>query len=104
MLFRSVGRCSDYILRDHPRVLNLFITANHQDRISRLQTRHTINEEQAQTMIEKIDKKRADYYNYYTYKSWGSANSYHLCINSSVLGIDKTVDMLELFVRQTFAL
>ena len=99
-----VGRCSDYILRDHPRVLNLFITANHQDRISRLQTRHTINEEQAQTMIEKIDKKRADYYNYYTYKSWGSANSYHLCINSSVLGIDKTVDMLELFVRQTFAL
>lgn len=99
-----VGRCSDYILRDHPRILNIFITACHQDRIKRLQDRHTINEEQAEAMIEKIDKKRADYYNYYTYKSWGTASSYHLCINSSVLGIDQTVDMLEQFVRKTFSL
>ena len=99
-----VGRCSDYILRDHPRILNIFITACHKDRIKSLQDRHAINEEQAEAMIEKIDKKRADYYNYYTYKSWGTASSYHLCINSSVLGIDQTVDMLEQFVRKTFSL
>ena len=70
-----VGRCSDYILRNHPRLINIFITANHQDRMERLQTRHQINAEQAEAMIEKIDKKRANYYNYYTYKSWGQASS-----------------------------
>ncbi len=89
-----VGRCSDYILRNHPHKLDIFITADEQDRVQRIKLRQGVSDEQAIEIMEKIDKKRAEYYNYYTYKSWGVAASYHLCINSSVLGIDATVDYL----------
>ncbi len=99
-----VGRCSDYILRDHPKKINIFITANHEDRIQRLQARHSITAEQAEALIEKTDKKRSDYYNYYTYKTWGMASTYDLCINSSLLGIDGTMDFIENFIRSKFSL
>lgn len=90
-----VGRCSDYILRDHPRKIDVFITANPQDRVQRLQQLHSISKEQAEAMIEKSDKKRSEYYNYYSYKLWGVASSYDLCLNSSLLGIEGTVDLIE---------
>ena len=99
-----VGRCSDYILRDHPKKINIFITANHDERIKRLQSRHSITAEQAETMMEKTDKKRSDYYNYYTYKTWGMASSYDLCINTSQLGVEGTMDLIEDFIRRRFAL
>ena len=99
-----VGRCSDYILREHPKKINIFITANLDDRIKRLQSRHSITAEQAEALIEKTDKKRSDYYNYYTYKTWGMASSYDLCINSSQLGLEGTMDLIEDFIRRRFAL
>jgi hypothetical protein len=52
-------------------------------------------------MMEKCDRKRSTYYNYYSYKTWGAAASYNLCIDSSLLGIDGTVDFIEEFVRKT---
>ena len=51
-------------------------------------------------MMNKADKKRAEYYNYYSYKKWGAAETYHLCIDSSVLGIDGTVGFIEEFVKE----
>jgi len=51
-------------------------------------------------VIEKMDKKRSEYYNYFSNKTWGVAESYHLCINSSVLGIDGTVDFISEFIKQ----
>ena len=95
-----VGRCADYILRDHPRCVNVFISASPEDRIARLCRIHCINEEVAEAMIEKADKKRSEYYNYYSYKTWGAAATYHLCIDSSVLGIDETVEFVKEFVRK----
>ncbi|MCD7971516.1 MAG: cytidylate kinase-like family protein [Candidatus Azobacteroides sp.] len=95
-----VGRCADYILRDHPFSTNVFITADWQDRIKRVNERQELDEDKIPDLLEKTDKKRANYYNYYTNKTWGTAGSYHLCINSSVLGVDQTVDYIIDFVEK----
>ena len=66
--------------------------------------RHGFSAEDAERYMEKGEKKRAEYYNYYTSKKWGVASSYHLCINSSLLGIEGTVDFLESFIRRKLGL
>ena len=73
-----VGRCADYILRDHPRCVNIFISASKEDRIERLRNMHGISEEDAEGMMEKADKKRSEYYNYYSYKTWGAYKKWAL--------------------------
>ena len=99
-----VGRCADYILRDHPRCVNIFISSTREDRVRRLCNLHSISESAALEMMNKADKKRSEYYNYYSYKTWGAAASYHLCIDSSVLGVDGTVDYVEEFIRKKLKL
>ena len=80
-----VGRCADYALSDYDNVLKLFIYGNDEDRCKRLK--------EATDLMNKTDKKRASYYNYYSSKKWGHAESYDLCINSSLLGVDRTVNL-----------
>ena len=99
-----VGRCADYILRDNPRCVNVFISSSREDRIARLCHLHSISEDAAEEKMNKADKRRAEYYNYYSYKTWGAAATYHLCIDSSVLGIDETVSYIEEFVRKKLKL
>ena len=112
-----VGRCADYILRDNPRCVNIFISASREDRIARLCRLHSISESAAEEKMNKADKRRAEYYNYYSYnkrraeyynyysyKTWGAAATYHLCVDSSVLGIDETVGYIEEFVRKKLKL
>ena len=89
-----VGRCADFILRDHPGLFSVFICGNNKDRIERLCRLRGISMEEAIKIIKKIDKQRSTYYKYYTDKTWGEASSYNVCINSSVLGIDGTVDAI----------
>lgn len=95
-----VGRCADYILRKHPKCVNIFIHANIEFRTAQLIKRLSITEEKATALIEKTDKSRASYYNYYTDKTWGMASSYHLCIDSTLFGIDGTVDYLHEFIAK----
>ena len=95
-----VGRCADYILRDNPSCINVFITADTEDRIKRVAQTYQLSLDKAQELIVKTDKKRAEYYNYYSNKVWGAAGSYHLCINSSVLGMDQTVTFITQFIKQ----
>lgn len=94
-----VGRCADYILRDHPRCVNVFISAAPEARIKRLMETLNVDAEEAEELMEKADKKRSSYYNYYSYKTWGAAATYHLCIDSSVLGIDGTVAFVKNFIK-----
>ena len=94
-----VGRCADYVLKDHPHSLNVFICADKPDRIRRTAELREISESKAAQFIEKMDKKRSAYYNYYSGKKWGAAKSYHLCINSSVLGIEETVRVVRDFCK-----
>ncbi|MDR2121994.1 MAG: cytidylate kinase-like family protein, partial [Flavobacteriaceae bacterium] len=77
-----VGRCADYILRDCPNRLDIFVTANKEDCIKRTAQRKKISYEEAEELNFKTDKKRREYYNFYTNRAWGRARSYHLCINS----------------------
>ncbi|GHU70668.1 cytidylate kinase [Bacteroidia bacterium] len=97
-----VGRCADYILRNHPHRLSVFISANLDDRERRIRTSRNINEKEALILIEQTDKKRSGYYNYYTNKTWGMATSYDLCVNSSVFGIEKSIEMIEEYVKTHF--
>ncbi len=100
-----VGRCADYILRERSNCLNVFITASAQDRIERLLEHNKIknaekySKDQMQELLEKSDSKRENYYNYFTYKQWGAAASYDVCLNSSLLGIEGCVKVISDIIR-----
>ena len=95
-----IGRVADYILREHPRHVNIFITANLDDRIRRIAQRRNVLPKAAQSIIEEADEERATYYNFYSSGTWGAADTYDLCVNSSLLGIDATVDFIAHFIEQ----
>lgn len=95
-----IGRCADYVLRDNPRCVNVFITANMEDRIASVMKWNNCTAEKAQEIIEKGDSERASFYNFYSSGTWGAASTYHLCINSSVLGIEETAVLIKKFVIQ----
>ncbi len=95
-----VGRCADYILREEKNLLSIFISADINDRVSRIKASKRITDIDKMTdthiidMLEKADKKRAEYYNYFTFKEWGKANSYHLCLNVSKIDDKKCVEII----------
>ena len=94
-----IGRCSDYILRDR-KCLDVFVTATDEVRIKRIAERMNITPEQADSLMRKKDRTRETYYNYYTFGNWGVASNYALCVDSSVLGIEGTADMIIDFCRR----
>lgn len=89
-----VGRCADYVLREHPGLLSVFVTASEEDRLSRLMKCCDKSEKECRNMIAASERKRASYYNYYSFKTWGAAESYDLTLNSSLFGIDGCADMV----------
>ena len=89
-----IGRCADYALADNPECINVLIHAEIEDRIKWISKRLNITENKAKDTIQKKDKQRASYYNYYTSKKWGDSKSYDLCLDSAKLGIDGCVDMI----------
>lgn len=95
-----VGRCADYILRDNPRAVNVFITASAEDRCRRICERMGVAPQQALSIMERGDEQRASYYNYYSSHKWGVASTYHLCVDSSVMGIGGTADLVIDFARR----
>lgn len=94
-----IGRCSDYILRER-KCLDVFVTATDEVRIKRIAERMNITPEQADSLMRKKDRTRETYYNYYTFGNWGVASNYDLCVDSSVLGIEGTADMIIDFCRR----
>lgn len=94
-----IGRCADYILRDRP-CLNVFVCAPEAYRIKRLAENEGLTPEAAEKLMRRKDRTREAYYNYYTFGAWGQAPNYHLCIDSSVLGIDGTADYIIEFGRK----
>ena len=89
-----VGRCADYVLRDHPNVINIFIKASKEERIRRIVDIYGIDPADAEESIRKADKQRASYYNYYATGTWGSVDNYHLCVDTGVMGIEGAVDLI----------
>ena len=97
-----VGRCSDYVLRDYDNVVNIFITADMENRIDRVCEREGCDRETARKRITNRQQERASYYNYYTGKTWGHSESYDLCVNSSILGLEATAEYIENFIVKKF--
>lgn len=93
-----VGRCADYVLKGNPALITIFISGDMKEKIKRIMNIYSMNHSEATKAIEARDKKRRDYHNYYTDTKWGDSRHYDLCINSSRLGIDKTVDLLKSYI------
>ncbi len=89
-----VGRCADYALYRYPHLVSVFIHADIQKRIDRIAKLYDLSEKEAAERILKIDKKRASYHNFYATKKWGNCDSYHLSLDSGVLGIDNAVEII----------
>ena len=97
-----VGRCADYVLRDFGNTVNIFISAPMSFRIEQIMNKQHLDPEVARKFIEQKESKRAAYYNYYTGKKWGAAESYDLCIDTSILGIMETEKLIADFIRKKF--
>ena len=95
-----VGRTADYILRDFKNTINIFVTADLDERISRVSDRHNFKLEEARKYIIAKEEARASYYNYYTGKQWGHSESYDLCINSASYGIEESVELIERMINK----
>lgn len=94
-----VGRCADYALESYENCLSVFIHASLDARIRRIARLYDLTDVKAKDMILKSDKKRTTYYNYYTNKKWGAAESYELCLDSSKLGIQGTADAIMTYIE-----
>ena len=94
-----VGRCADYALAERTNVVDIFIYGNEECKIKRIMEKYELTENKARDMIIKKDKQRQSYYYYYSSKKWGRADSYDLCINSSVLGVEGTVKLITQYVE-----
>lgn len=93
-----IGRCADYALAENPNLLSLFICAPMDVRIQRVAKRQNISPEKARSLILKTDKRRAAYYEYYSSRKWGAVDSYDFCLDSSYLGLGRTVELIQTMV------
>lgn len=94
-----VGRCANYVLRDYPNVINIFIHAPMDDRIDRAIKYYGLDPKKAENIINKTDRNRAAYYAYFTDQKWGQAENYDLCLNSKI-GINESVDVIVELVKK----
>lgn len=96
-----VGRCADYLLRDNPDVINIFISASEQACANRIVARtEGLSLDDAKALAKKKNKLRAEYYNFFTDKEWGHSSSYDLCIDSSKLSEEKIIQLIISYTRQ----
>ena len=93
-----IGRCAEYILRDEARCLSFYICASMEKRIERIVRLYKLSEKEAQKRITSIDKKRASYYGYYAGKEWNSCTSYDLSVDSGILGVEKTAELIKNYI------
>jgi len=94
-----VGRCADYILKDMPDVVNIFIWADLEFRKKRAMELEHLPKDKVEEEIRRIDKRRANYYNYHANEKWGKAENYHLSLRSDYIGIDNCVECIKNYIE-----
>ncbi len=94
-----VGRCADFVLKDFPKVVRVFIYADIDKRAERIAKRKDVSVGEARNMATKIDKKRANYYNYYTTLKWGKSENYDIMIDTSRIGVEGAAKIIEEYVK-----
>lgn len=93
-----IGRCADYVLSDNNNCVNVFIYADEENRIARAINEYGIRAKDAKKTVQKTDRQREAYYNFYSTNRWADMNNYHLCINSTI-GIDETVKVILEYIK-----
>lgn len=94
-----VGRCADYILREHTDLVRVFILGDMDSRLKCLEKRQGLDEATAKRTIKEVDKDRASFYKYYSEQTWGDAQNYDICINSSRLGVEGSVEVIKAYIK-----
>ncbi len=98
-----VGRTADYVLRDHPNLVSIFVHAPLDECVKRIMKRgDSLTPQQAAAMATKTNKLRAGYYNFYTDKTWGHADTYHLCVDSSLMPMEDLADTIADYIKRRF--
>ncbi|MED9903345.1 MAG: cytidylate kinase-like family protein [Lachnospiraceae bacterium] len=97
-----IGRCADYVLKDYDNVLSVFIHAPEDFCIEQAAKKHSMSLKELDKFIARTDKKRADYYKYYTGREWTDARNYDLCLDSSKLGFERCVEEIKAYIRVRF--
>ena len=97
-----IGRCADYVLRDYPNVVSVFVHADQDFCLARAMERHSMTEKEMQKYIEKTDRYRGDFYKYYTGHNWEDARNYDLCLDSGKLGFRKCVEEIQSYIKIRF--
>lgn len=92
--FVAIGRCADFILKDHPRLFRVFLTADESYCIEHEMTKYGLSEKEAMEKISRVNKERAEHYKYFTGHNWSHAGNYDLCINVSKFGYDTAADLV----------
>ena len=89
-----VGRCADYVLRDYPNCLKVFVSDSHENRVNRITNEYGAETKKVDDLIIKTDKKRANYYSFHTNLTWGDCTNYDLCVRTGSFGMDGAADMI----------
>ena len=97
-----VGRCADFVLKDYPNVMSVFIHADKDFCMERSLERNSMTRPEMERFIEKTDKYRGDFYRYYTGHQWEDARNYDLCLNSGKLGFEKCVEAIKGYKKVRF--
>lgn len=96
--FVIVGRCAEYILRNNPNLISIFILGDKETKMKRVMEKYELDEKNALSRMRKEDKMRKTYHNFYADGKWGDSRCYDICMNSSTLGIEKTVNALIAYI------
>ncbi|MCR5617544.1 MAG: cytidylate kinase-like family protein [Clostridiales bacterium] len=102
--FVVVGRCSESVLKDYSCMVSIFVLGNKEAKIKRIMGLYNLSEDDALDKIERENFRRKMYHNYYCKGKWGDSRNYDLSINDSILGLDKTADIIEEYVRKRIEL
>lgn len=94
-----IGRCADYILREEPKRVSVFIHSDMDHRTKRIARLYNLREDAARVLIRKTDKSRANYYNFSTDQVWSDIENYDLCLDSGKLGVEKSIEVLYQYVQ-----
>ena len=98
--FVVVGRCSEAILKEYDGLITIFVLADKDVKLERISTIRKMSYAEAEATMNRHDKKRKEYHNYYCTGKWGDSRNYDISINSSKLGIDGTIDFLEAYIKE----
>lgn len=97
--FVVIGRCADYILRENPALVRVFVLGDTEAKIKRTAEREGISEEKAKIRMEQADKRRKYFHNTHSENKWGDSRSYDITVNSSKLGLDSTAELLIKYIE-----